>query len=65
MKEIKKRRWSRFCSNISERHQYARTEVRRAEPEGIETVVSGGLPLLGVSLVRRRGRISAFEARLR
>jgi hypothetical protein len=64
MKEINKNRWSRFCRDVARTYQFASTEVIRVDPDGIETMVCNRAPLLSMSLTRRRGKISAFEAKL-
>jgi len=63
MKEVKKKDWSRFCREMSEKHRFSKTEVVRLAPDWSETVTSSA-PLLGVSLSRERRKSLSFEVTL-
>lgn len=64
MKNVNKKQWSRFCRDVNRAHRLARTDVIHVSPDGGETHVCSGAPLLGVTLTRKRGKISDFEATL-
>jgi hypothetical protein len=64
MTEIRKKKWSRLCSEMIEAYQYAHTVVIRVDPDGNGTMVSSGEPLLSMSLERRKGKITIFQAKL-
>lgn len=64
MKRVPKNKWARLCEDISQTCHFCRTEIVRIDADGEMTQESDASPLLSIGLVRRKGKISAIEAKV-